>query len=169
LNRDMIARENEAPAGSGVSLFRILLIFIKIGAFTFGGGYAILPMIQREIIDRHEWADKETFLDILVISQCLPGSLALNSSILVGRRLRGTAGGLVAALGIVLPSYLTILLLAAFLLPRIWDNRYVTAIFYGLRPTVVALVLAAAWDLYHCWLFPWSSDCTRSPSWPWEP
>lgn len=139
--------ENGSANNTGRSLSKILFIFLKIGFFTFGGGYAILPMIQLEIVDRQGWVDSETFLDILVISQSLPGPLALSSSFLVGRRLRGTAGGLISALGIVLPSFATILLLAAFLLPVIWDNVFVRAIFYGLRPAVVALVTAAAWEL----------------------
>lgn len=139
--------KNKSSAGGSVSLPRILFTFLKIGAFTFGGGYVILPIIQREIIHRLEWMDTETFMDILIITQSFPGPLALNCSIIVGQRLRGTAGGLIAALGIVMPSFLIILLLAAFLLPVVWNNRFVQAAFYGLRPAVAALVMAVAWNL----------------------
>ncbi|NMA91774.1 MAG: chromate transporter [Firmicutes bacterium] len=133
--------------GNKISFLRLLLTFLKIGAFTFGGGYAILPIIQEEIVHRQKWVDTDDFMDILVITQSLPGPLALNCSLIIGQRLRGTTGGLVAALGIILPSFLIILLLAAFLLPLIRDSRLVQAIFYGLRPAVVALVVTAAWSL----------------------
>ncbi len=133
--------------GPPTSLVKILFVFIKIGAFTFGGGYAILPMIQREIVQRWGWVDSESFMDILVIAQSLPGPFALNCSIIVGRKLWGTRGGLTAALGIVLPSFVIILLLAVFFIPVVRDNRLVQAIFYGLRPAVVALIAAVAWDL----------------------
>ncbi len=140
-----------------VPLPRILLLFLKIGAFTFGGGFAILPMIRLEIVDRQGWIDDSTFMDVLVITQSLPGPFALNCSIIVGRRLRGVAGGLIAALGIVLPSFLIILLLAAFFLPLLRHNPYVQAVFYGLRATVVALVGAAAWKLGRAHIRNWQS------------
>ncbi len=147
LDNSLAENEFKAPAKINVSLPKILLTFLKIGAFTFGGGYVILPMIQREIIHRLQWIDAETFMDILIVTQSLPGPLALNCSIITGQRLRGTIGGLTAALGIVMPSFLTILLLAAFLLPVIWGNLFVQAIFYGLRAAVAALVTAVAWSL----------------------
>jgi chromate transporter len=147
LDNSITENENRSPDNIGASLLEILFTFLKIGTFTFGGGYAILPIIQREIVYRLEWVDEGAFMDILIITQSLPGPLALNCSIIVGRRLRGTLGGLTAALGIVLPSFLIILLLAAFLLPVVWNNEFVQAIFYGLRPAVVALVAAAACDL----------------------
>lgn len=142
----IIEKENGQPTGR-VSLLVILFTFLKIGAFTFGGGYVILPIIQREIIHRLAWLEMEDFMDILIVTQSLPGPLALNCSIMVGQRLRGTVGGLVAALGIVLPSFLIILLLVAFLLPVVWNNSYVQAAFYGLRPAVAALVSAVALNL----------------------
>jgi len=147
LDNSITENENRPPDNIGASLRKILFTFMKIGAFTFGGGYAILPILQREIVYRLKWVDGGAFMDILIITQSLPGPLALNCSILVGRRLRGTVGGLIAALGIVLPSFLIILLLAAFLLPVVWNNEFVQAIFYGLRPAVVALVAAAACNL----------------------
>lgn len=150
---DTAANYNHGP----VTLFRILLTFFKIGAFTFGGGYAILPMIQQEIVDRQNWVDASTFMDALVITQSLPGPFALNCAIIIGRRLRGTAGGLIAALGIVLPSFLIILFLVAFFLPLLRHNPYVQAIFYGVRATVVALVGAAAWKLGRTHMRNWQS------------
>ena len=139
--------ENKLPAGTRVPLLKILLAFLKIGAFTFGGGYAILPIIRQEIIHHLKWMDAEGFMDILLVTQSLPGSVALSCSIIVGQRLRGTIGGLVAALGIVIPSFLTILFLVAFLLPMVQENVFVQAVFYGLRPAVAALVASAVWEL----------------------
>ena len=143
-----MGNDNGLPAANaGISLPKILFVFLKIGTFTFGGGYAILPIIQKEIIHRLKWVDADTFMDALIVTQSLPGSVALSCSIIIGRRLRGTAGGLVAALGIVIPSFLTILLLAALLLPVVKESKFVEAVFYGLRPAVAALVASVAWGL----------------------
>lgn len=126
------------------SLWSILLTFLKVGAFTFGGGYAILPVIQQEIVVKRKWVSQATFSDILIITQGMPGQLALNSAIQIGVRLRGTAGGLMAALGVTAPSVVILLAIAAYFYPLLRDNVYVQAVFYGLRPAVVALIAAAA-------------------------
>ncbi|HSW36481.1 MAG TPA: chromate transporter [Candidatus Limnocylindrales bacterium] len=127
-----------------VSLLSLLLAFLKIGAFTFGGGYAILPAIQKEAIDNHKWVDQATFADILIITQSMPGQLALNSAIQIGIKMRGIPGGLIAAFGVTAPSVLIILTVAAFFFPIYRDNIYVQAAFYGLRPAVVAMIAGAA-------------------------
>lgn len=126
------------------SLLGILLTFFKVGAFTFGGGYAILPVIRQEVVERKRWVSEAAFSDILIITQGMPGQLALNSSIQIGIRLRGTAGGIIAALGITAPSVLILVAIAAYFYPLLSDNIYVQAVFYGLRPAVVALIAAAA-------------------------
>ncbi len=126
------------------SLLVILLTFMKVGAFTFGGGYAMLPVIQKEVVEKHNWVDHKTFGDILIITQGLPGQLALNSSIQIGIKLRGIPGGITAALGVTAPSVLIILLIATILYPMLYDNVYFQAAFYGLRPAVLALIAAAA-------------------------
>ncbi|MGM0688974.1 MAG: chromate transporter [Bacillota bacterium] len=126
------------------SLLSILLTFLKVGAFTFGGGYAILPVIQQEIVERKKWVSQREFADILIITQGLPGQLALNSAIQIGIRLRGIPGGLISALGVTAPSVIIILSIAAYFYPLLRDNDYVQAVFYGLRPAVVALIAAAA-------------------------
>jgi chromate transporter len=126
------------------SLLTILLTFLKVGAFTFGGGYAILPVIRQEVVINRRWVDEDVFADILIITQGMPGQLALNSAIQIGVRLRGTIGGLVAALGVTAPSVLILLVIAAWLYPLYRHNQYVHAVFYGLRPAVVALIAAAA-------------------------
>ncbi len=126
------------------SLWSILFTFLKVGAFTFGGGYAILPVIQQEVVEHKKWVSKKEFADILIITQGLPGQLALNSAIQVGIRLRGTVGGLTGALGVTAPSVIILLAIAAYFYPLLKDNIYVQAVFYGLRPAVVALIAAAA-------------------------
>lgn len=117
--------------------------FLKIGAFTFGGGWAMISIIEREIVDKHHWITREEFLDLLAISQSLPGILAVNISVSIGDRLRGFKGSAVAALGTILPSFLIILAIAIFLTPDIIKNNpVVSKIFMGIRPCVVALIIA---------------------------
>lgn len=138
------------------SLWSILLTFLKVGAFTFGGGYAILPVIQQEIVVKRKWVSQAAFSDILIITQGMPGQLALNSAIQIGVRLRGTAGGLMAALGVTAPSVVILLAIAAYFYPLLRDNVYVQAVFYGLRPAVVALIAAAAIRMGREILYGWS-------------
>jgi chromate transporter len=117
--------------------------FFKIGAFTFGGGWAMISIIEREVVDRHGWIEKEEFIDLLAIAQSLPGILAVNIAVVVGDRLRGGLGGFVAALGTILPSFFIILSIAIFLTPEtIKSSKTLTAIFMGIRPAVVALIIA---------------------------
>lgn len=117
--------------------------FFKIGAFTFGGGWAMISIIEREIVDKHKWISREDFLDLLAISQSLPGILAVNISVSIGDKLRGFKGSLVAASGTILPSFTLILLIAVFLTPDIIkNNEIVSKIFLGIRPCVVALIIA---------------------------
>lgn len=122
---------------------QLFLTFLKIGAFTFGGGWAMISIIEREIVDKHHWISREEFLDLLAISQSMPGILAVNISVSIGDRLRGFKGSVVAALGTILPSFLIILAIAIFLTPDIIKNNpVVSKIFMGIRPCVVALIIA---------------------------
>ncbi|MDE5785811.1 MAG: chromate transporter [Duncaniella sp.] len=123
--------------------FQLFLTFFKIGAFTFGGGWAMISIIEKEIVDRHKWLAREEFLDLLAVAQSLPGILAVNISVAVGDKLRGFRGSIVAALGTILPSFLIILTIAIFLTPDlIKTNDTVSRIFMGIRPAVVALIIA---------------------------
>lgn len=140
-----------------VPLLTIFLVFLKVGAFTFGGGYAMLPVIQREVVSRQKWVDQTVFFDTLIVTQSIPGPLALNNAIILGQRMRGLRGGLMAALGIVTPSILIILAIVAYFLPYFQQNVYVQAVFYGLRPAVVALITAAAFNLAREMLRGWAS------------
>ena len=126
--------------GQHLSLFAT---FFKIGAFTFGGGWAMISIIEREIVDKNHWIEKEEFLDLLAIAQSLPGILAVNIATAVGDKIKGGTGSMVAAAGTILPSFLIILAIAIFLTPEIIkNNKIVSAIFMGIRPAVVALIIA---------------------------
>lgn len=121
-------------------------IFFKIGAFTIGGGYAMVPLIENEIVTRRHWIAKEEFIDLLAISQSAPGILAVNISIFIGYRLRGLRGSIVTALGTILPSFLIILAIALFF-HNFKENAVVEKIFRGIRPAVVALIAAPTFSM----------------------
>lgn len=114
--------------------------FSKIGAFTIGGGYAMLPLIEKEVVDKKGWLSKEDFLDVLAIAQSAPGVFAINISIFIGVRLKGFKGSVVAALGTTLPSFIIILLIAMFF-SSLKENEVINSIFMGIRPAVVALIV----------------------------
>jgi chromate transporter len=116
----------------------LFITFFKIGMFTIGGGYAMLPLIQREVVDRG-WINKEDFIDLFSMAQSLPGIFAVNISIFVGYKLKKIKGGIVCALGTILPSFLIILFIALFF-TGVKDNVWVERAFKGLRPAVVALI-----------------------------
>ncbi|MDI9419993.1 MAG: chromate transporter [Firmicutes bacterium] len=117
--------------------------WFKVGLFTFGGGYAMLPMIEKEVIDRRSWASDDEIMDIFALSQSLPGAIAINSAIFLGYRLAGVMGAIAAAAGVVLPSLLIILVIAAFF-ASFMENRLIVSAFTGIRAAVVGLVAAAA-------------------------
>ena len=125
------------------SLARLFATFFKIGAFTFGGGWAMISIIEREIVDKYHWIERDEFLDLLAVSQSLPGILAVNISVAVGDKLRGLKGSVCAAAGTIAPSFMIILAIAMFLTPDlITGNPVLSAIFKGIRPVVVALIVA---------------------------
>lgn len=122
---------------------QLFLSFFKIGAFTFGGGWAMISIIEKEIVEKHHWIERDEFLDLLAVAQSLPGILAVNISVAVGDKLRGMRGSLAAAAGCILPSFLIILCIAIFLTPdMIKNNPTLSGIFMGIRPAVVALIVA---------------------------
>ena len=121
-------------------------IFFKIGAFTIGGGYAMVPLIEDEIVTKRGWLAKEDFIDLLAIAQSSPGILAVNISIFIGYRLKGVLGSIVTALGTVLPSFLIILAIALFF-HNFKDNAVVERVFMGIRPAVVALIAAPTFSM----------------------
>ena len=121
-------------------------IFFKIGAFTIGGGYAMVPLIEAEVVDKKQWLSKDDFVDLLAISQTSPGILAVNIAIFIGYKLRGIRGCVVTTLGTILPSFLIILSIALFF-HNFKDNAVVERIFKGIRPAVVALIAVPTFSM----------------------
>ena len=117
--------------------------FFRIGFFTIGGGYAMIPLIEADVVDKNKWVAREEFLDLMAIAQSCPGIFAVNMSIFIGYKLRGVRGSVVCALGTVLPSFLIILGIALFF-QHFQENETVQSIFKGIRPAVVGLLAAAA-------------------------
>ena len=120
--------------------------FFKIGMFTLGGGYAMIPIIEEEVVNRHKWVNKEEMLDLIAIAQSCPGVFAINISIFVGYKLRKVRGAIATALGTALPSFLIILAIAMFF-HQFEDNRVIAAMFRGIRPAVVALIAVPTFNL----------------------
>jgi len=133
--------------------------FFKIGIFTLGGGYAMIPLIEAEVVDKHKWISKEEFLDLIAIAQSCPGVFAINISIFIGYKLRKERGALATAIGTALPSFLIILAIAMFF-HQFQDNPVVASIFRGIRPAVVALIAVPTFNLAksahiswaNCWI-----------------
>ena len=122
------------------SLATIFVSFLKIGMFTFGGGYAMLPLIERELITKRKWIEQKEFLDLLTLAQSIPGPIAVNTAVFVGYKVRGLRGAAAALLGTVTPSFVIILAIAIFF-AGIRQNPVVDAAFKGMRPAVVALII----------------------------
>ena len=129
-----------------ISLLKVFLIFLKVGAFTFGGGYAMIPIIERELVEKSKVLKPSEFYDTLVLCQSLPGAIAVNFAVFLGLKLKGYKGAFFGFLGVVLPSFLFILFISMFLFQFI-DNPYVEAFFKGVRLSVVALMFLAGYKL----------------------
>lgn len=131
----------EGSKASFAMLWHLFKVFFLIGGFTFGGGYAMLELIRVQIVDKEKWLDNESFIDLFAVAQSLPGVFAVNISIFIGYRLQGFWGALVCVIGTTLPSFIIILILAIYA-QQVKDNPIVSAIFKGIRPAVVALIIA---------------------------
>lgn len=123
-------------------LVKFFLTCNKIGAFTLGGGYAMIPIMEQEFVDKNKWMDKQEFMDIMVVAQTTPGIFAIDMASHIGYKLKGVWGGIVGAIGIALPSIIAILIIAMFF-QHFKDNYWVGKFFMGVRPAVVALIAAA--------------------------
>lgn len=126
-----------------ISTWLLFAGFFRIGAITIGGGYAMIPIIERDLVRHRRWLGEEEFLDLIAAAQTVPGVIAVNTAGLVGHRLAGIRGALAAIAGAALPSFLIILLVAAFL-GRYWHNAYISKFLAGARPAVAGLLLYAA-------------------------
>ena len=127
-------------------LLKYFLTCNKIGAFTLGGGYAMIPIMEQEFVDKNHWMDRQEFMDIMVVAQTTPGIFSIDMASHIGYKLRGVWGGIVGALGIALPSIIAILLIAMFF-HTFRDNVYVAKFFRGVRPAVVALIAAPCFKM----------------------
>jgi chromate transporter len=138
VNKKNIQKKPAQP-GFFLKMWKLFWSFFKIGAFTIGGGYAMLPLIQEEVISKRQWLQPEEFLDGIALSQSLPGPIAVNIAVFTGYRLYGFWGSVIAVLGVTIPSFVSILLIAMFLFQYshspLWER-----IFKGIRPAVVALI-----------------------------
>ena len=128
-------------------VLRMFLVFFKIGAFTFGGGYAMIPLIQKEIAENKKWVTDDDILEIFAIAESTPGPIAINSATFVGYRVCGFWGSFFATLGVVLPSFIIILIIS-FVLEGFGDITAVKYAFNGIRAGVLALLFKALYTMY---------------------
>lgn len=120
--------------------WKLFSCFAKIGAFTIGGGYAMIPIIEKEVVEKRKWINADDFTDVIAISQSAPGLLAVNISIFIGYRIKGVVGSLVASIGCIIAPFLIMLLIAS-VFTDFKENPIVERIFQGIRPVVVAVIL----------------------------
>lgn len=125
---------------------KLFITFFRIGAFTLGGGYAMVPLIQAEIVDKNKWMSNEEFLDALAVAQSSPGALAVNTAVFTGYKISGLLGALSTLLGVTLPSFMIILIIAKFLY-KYRNNPAIDKVFLGIGPAVVALISSAVYKI----------------------
>lgn len=128
-------------------IFELFWIFFKIGAFTFGGGLAMLPLIRKELVERKKWISDEDMLDMLALAECTPGVIAVNSATYVGHTVGGFWGSLSATIGVILPSII-IITIVSFFYQAFLENKVISQIFHGVRIGAVVLILNALSKLY---------------------
>lgn len=133
---------HESRAGLG----ELFWSFFRIGAFTFGGGWAMIPLIKKQLVSKKEWLGDSEFVDLLAVAQSAPGPIAVNTAVIAGYRLRRVPGALIAALGASLPSFLVILAFATVLV-RYRSSAAVGAVFMGMRPAIFGLLVSAVWQV----------------------
>ncbi len=139
--------ERKAGKEGVKALFSLFVIFLKIGAFTFGGGYAMIPLIQKEVSEKKKWITDEDILEIVAIAESTPGPIAVNAATFVGYRVGGFFGALLSTLGVVLPSFVIILAISA-VLDRFSEIKAVKYAFSGIRAGVLALIIKALVSMY---------------------
>ena len=127
-------------------VFQLFITFIKIGAFTFGGGYAMVPLIQRETVEKKKWINDDDILEIVAIAESTPGPIAVNSATFVGYKTAGVLGAAAATIGVVLPSS-TIIYFISFVIDKFENNTAVKYAFSGIRAGVLALIIKALWTM----------------------
>lgn len=138
------------------SSLKLFTTFFRIGAFTIGGGYAMIPIIEEDVVNNNKWINREEFLDLIAVAQSCPGVFAINISTFIGYKLNKVPGALCAAFGAALPSFLMILCIAMFF-QQFQDVAWVAACFNGIRPAVVALIAAPTFKLAKSAKIGWSN------------
>ncbi|MBQ8481369.1 MAG: chromate transporter [Alphaproteobacteria bacterium] len=128
-------------------LWKLYALFFKMGIFTFGGGYAMLPILKGEAVEKQKWITEEELLNYYSIGQCTPGIIAVNAASFIGYKLRGISGLIAATLGVISPS-LTVIIMVAALLGQYMDNQYVQWAFGGIRISVIALIISTVIDMW---------------------
>jgi len=128
-------------------LWELFITFFKIGGFTFGGGYAMIPLIQKEVVENKHWVSDEDILDIVAIAESTPGPIAINSATFIGYKTAGVLGSFFATLGVVLPSFIIISVIA-YLLEEFATYKIVQWAFFGIRAGVLSLVTKSLWTMY---------------------
>ncbi len=137
----------EKKEKKGIKLIlEIFTTFLKLGCFSFGGGYAMIPLIEREVVEEKKWIEKEKVIDIFAVAESLPGAIALNSSAFVGYSVAGIPGAIAALLGNLTPSVIIVLTLS-ILLRQFNDNIYVQKAFLGIRPAIIGLISYAGYKI----------------------
>jgi len=136
--------------------FQLFKTFFEIGAFTIGGGYAMLTLVERSVVQKKKWMQKDEFWNMIVVVQTIPGVFAVNTALYTGYRIKGMKGAICAALGAVIPSFVIICLVAMFFV-EIRENTIVERIFKGIRPCVVALILAPALQMVKSAKITWKT------------
>lgn len=139
----------------GSTLLKLFLTFFKIGAFTFGGGYAMIPLIQREAVEKQKWVTDDDILEIIAIAESTPGPIAINAATFVGFRVGGFTGAFCSTFGVVLPSFLIITVISR-VLQQFQQLQAVRYAFMGIRAGVLALILKALWGMYQ--------KCPKNPA-----
>lgn len=124
-------------------MLKIFFSFFKIGLFTFGGGYAMIPLIHFYAVDKYKWIGEQEFIDVIAIAESTPGPIAINSATYIGYKTNGVKGSIAASIGVVLPSLIIIMLISAFLM-QFYNNEWVEYAFLGIRVGVSVLILNAA-------------------------
>lgn len=127
-------------------LIKLFISFLRIGGFSFGGGYAMIPFIQREVVEQNNWISIKQFLDIIGISQMTPGPIAINTATFVGYTVYGVLGGITATIGVVIVSFILVLLLSE-VMQKLKESEIITGALKGMRPVLVALIIKAFIDL----------------------
>lgn len=131
-----------------ISLFKMFLVFLKVGALLLGGGYVIVPLLNSELVEKNNWVTRGDIIDFYALGQCIPGIIAVNTTLFIGYKLRGKTGALIAFLGLILPPFLAIILLASILL-KISGNAVMNSVFWGVNISIVILMFLTVKEVWN--------------------